>query len=187
MARSISFMKDTFLNEQFSYSSFPDKFWGLGKNTSDTAEEAYKFRQYYVYVHLLRRIADHFFIGVLYEKQKVWDVDYLAGGAFDKQNVAGRKGYSISGVGSSLTYDSRNNAFEPEKGFFGQLYFNHFDRFWGSDYNYNNVVIDLRTYIPFAHTQVLAMPALQFQQYRQRDPYPQPCIFRWRFANEGIL
>jgi hypothetical protein len=48
------------LNEQFSFSSFPDKFWGLGKNTPDSAEESYKFNQYYIYLHLLRKIAPIF-------------------------------------------------------------------------------------------------------------------------------
>ncbi len=158
------------LNEQISYSSFPDKFWGLGNHTPDSAEEAYKFRQYYIYVHLLRKIGPHFFIGALYERQKVWDIEYRAGGAFDKQNVAGRKGYIVAGVGSSFTYDSRNNAFEPDKGFFGQLYLNHFDRFWGSDYNYNNVVIDLRTYISLRKTRLLAMQLYSFSNTGDEIP-----------------
>ncbi len=158
------------LNEQFSYSSFPDKFWGLGTTSPDTAEEAYKFRQYYIYIHLLRRIANHFFIGLLYEKQKVWDVEYTSGGIFDKQNIVGRKGYNIDGVGTSLTYDSRNNAFQPDKGIFGQLYFNHFDKFWGSDYNYNNLVVDLRTYLPLRNTQVIAMQLYSFNNTGKEVP-----------------
>ena len=41
------------LNEQLSYSSFPDKFWGLGKYSPDSAEEPYTFKQYYVYLHFI--------------------------------------------------------------------------------------------------------------------------------------
>lgn len=158
------------LNEQFSFSSFPDKFWGLGKNTTDSAEEPYKFNQYYVYLHLLRKVAPHLFIGILYEMQRVWKITYVPGGLFDQQQIVGRNGYSISGFGSSLTYDKRNNAFAPDKGFFGQLYFNHFDKFWGSDFNYTNIVLDLRKYIPVAAHQVLAFQLFSFNNTGKEVP-----------------
>ena len=38
------------LNEQVSYSSYPDKFWGIGANTPENAVEPYKFIQYYIYI-----------------------------------------------------------------------------------------------------------------------------------------
>lgn len=151
------------LDEQLSFSSFPDKFWGIGHNTPDTAEESYKFNQYYVYLHLKRKIAPGLFAGLLFETQKVWDVEYKAGGLFDKQNVPGRQGYSVSGLGSSLTLDTRNHAFVPNKGVFFQFSFNHFDKFWGSDYNYTNFVFDLRKYISLGKSnQVLAVQLFSF-------------------------
>ena len=158
------------LNEQFSFSSFPDKFWGLGKNTADDAVEPYKFKQTYVYLHLLRKLANKFFVGILYEKQNVWDVDYITGGLFDKQQVVGRQGYQAAGGGASLTFDSRNNAFDPDKGIFGQLYVNHFDKFWGSAYNYNNVMIDLKTYLELAYKQVLALELFSFNNTGNEVP-----------------
>jgi outer membrane protein assembly factor BamA len=150
------------LNEQFSFSSYPDKFWGLGRNTPDSAQESYKFDQYYLYLHLLRKVARGLFVGALFETQRVWDITYQAGGAFDRQNVLGRAGYHVSGLGSSITYDNRNNAFAPNKGVFLQLSANHFDKFWGSDYNYTNVILDLRKYMTVFHNQVLAFQLYSF-------------------------
>lgn len=150
------------LNEQVSFSSFPDKFWGLGPVAPDSAEESYKFKQYYVYLHLLRKVAPDFFVGLLFEMQKVWDISYQRGGLFDQQRVTGREGYHVSGLGGSLTYDKRNNAFAPDNGLFCQLSVNHFDKFWGSDYNYTNVVLDVRKYIPVLHNQVLAFQFFSF-------------------------
>jgi outer membrane protein assembly factor BamA len=150
------------LSEQVSYSSYPDKFWGLGKNTPDSAEEPYKFQQYYIFLHLMRKIVPNFFVGAVYERQKLWDVEYVPGGAFDQQDVQGRNGYTISGLGGSLTYDNRNNAFAPDRGFFGQLFINHFDKFWGSDFNYTNVVVDIRKYFHLKRYQVLAMQLFSF-------------------------
>lgn len=158
------------LNEQFSFSSYPDKFWGLGKKTPDSAEEPYKFHQYYVYLHLLRKIAPDFFVGALYEMQKVWDISYQPGGLFEAQKIVGRNGYRISGMGSSITYDKRNNAFAPDRGFFGQVYFNHFDKFWGSDFNYTNIVVDLRKYIPLTKNQVLALQVFSFNNTGNEVP-----------------
>jgi outer membrane protein assembly factor BamA len=157
------FNKEKFiLNEQVSFSSFPDKFWGLGKNTPDTAEESYKFNQYYVYLHLLRKVAPDLFVGLLFEMQRVWNVSYEMGGLFDQQQVLGRNGYHVAGLGSSITYDKRNHAFAPDKGIFCQLSFNHFDKFWGSQYNYTNIVLDLRKYVRIFHNQVLAFQLFSF-------------------------
>jgi outer membrane protein assembly factor BamA len=158
------------LNEQFSFSSFPDKFWGLGKNTADAAEEPYKYKQYYVYLHLLRKLAPHFFVGTVYERQKVWDITYVAGGAFDQQRVEGRQGYHVAGVGGSLTYDNRNNAFSPNKGFFGQFFVNHFDKCWSSDFNYTNIVLDLRKYMAISDNQVIALQLFSFNNTGHEVP-----------------
>lgn len=150
------------LNEQFSFSSFPDKFWGLGKNTPDEAEEPYKFNQYYIYLHLHRKIANGLFIGMMFENQKVWDIEYIKGGIFDQQHVAGRSGYSVSGLGGSMTYDTRNNAFASDRGFYGQLFINYFDTYLSSDYTYSNIVVDLRKYFSLGRNKVFALQLYNF-------------------------
>lgn len=147
------------INEQLSYSSFPDDFWGLGKHTQDSSKESYKFKQYYVYLHPQRMIGRNLFLGVVYEYQRVFDVEYAAGGLFDKQNVLGRYGYHVSGLGFSITYDTRNNAFSPDHGMMLQFYFDHFTRPLGSDYQYTNYVIDLRRFFRIHRNQVLALQA----------------------------
>jgi hypothetical protein len=147
------------INEQFSYSSFPDDFWGLGKRAPDSNEESYKFKQYYIYLHPQLKIGRHLFLGTVFEFQHVFDIDYPAGGLFDQENVLGRYGYHIAGLGLSLTYDTRNNAFWPDKGGMFQFWFDHFAPYLGSDYQYTNFVIDLRRYIRVFQQQILALQA----------------------------
>lgn len=149
-------------NEQVSFSSFPDKFWGLGKNTTDNSEEDYSSKQVYVYLHFMKKIAPRLFAGLLYEYQRVWDIQYKAGGVFDQQQVVGRYSYHVSGLGLSLTYDSRNHAFYPDKGFFAQAYFNHFSQVTGSQFPYTNIVVDIRKYMPAGKDAVLAAQAWLF-------------------------
>lgn len=150
------------LNHQFSYSSFPDKFWGLGKQTGDSSKESYKFKQYYVYLHPQRRIGPSLFLGAIYEFQRAFDVQYTPGGLFDKEQIVGRDGYHVSGLGLSITYDTRNNAFSPNRGTMLQFYFDHFMPILGSDYQYTNYVLDFRRFIRITGQQVLALQAYGF-------------------------
>jgi outer membrane protein assembly factor BamA len=160
---SIYFPGERFiLNQQLSYSSFPDKFWGIGKIAPDSSKEAYKYKQYYVYLHPQRLIGRNLFLGLVYQFQRVFGMEYQAGGLFDKELVPGRKGYHVSGLGLSFTYDTRNNAFSPDHGTMMQFYFAHFNPSLGSDYQYTNFVLDLRQFIRLKGQQVLALQAYGF-------------------------
>ena len=150
------------LNQQISYSYYPDKFWGLGKTTPDSNEESYNYRQFYVYLHPQRLVGKKLFVGLLYEFQKLWNMRYEPGGLFDKESVIGRNGYIVSGLGSSFTYDTRNNAFAPDRGIMMQFHFSHFNQIFGSDYNYTNFVIDIRKFLKVYKRQVLALQAYGF-------------------------
>lgn len=150
------------LNQQISYSYFPDKFWGIGKATPDSNEEPYNYKQFYVYLHPQRLVGRKLFLGILYEFQKLWDVKYIDGGLFDKEQVAGRYGYIVSGLGASITYDSRNNAFAPDRGSMLQFHMSHFNNILGSDYEYTNFVVDLRKFFRVYKQQVLALQAYGF-------------------------
>ncbi|HVS98797.1 MAG TPA: BamA/TamA family outer membrane protein [Puia sp.] len=155
---SIYFPGERFIfNEQLSYSSFPDDFWGLGKKAEDSAKESYKFKQYYIYLHPQFLVGRSLYLGILYAYQRVFDVDYDRGRLFDKENVRGRYGYHVSGPGASLTFDTRNNAFAPDRGVMLQFYINPYSSFFGSDYQFTNYVVDLRRYSRIYKDQVLAM------------------------------
>jgi outer membrane protein assembly factor BamA len=145
------------LNHRFSYSYFPDKFWGMGRQTPESAMELYQFKQYFLYLHGMRKVAKNLFAGALYEQQRVMKVNYEKSGVFDEQKIPGRKGYRVSGLGVSATYDSRNNAFSPNKGRFVQATAKHFFSAIGSDFEFTNLVQDLRQYIPVYKKNVLAL------------------------------
>ena len=160
---TVYFPREKFiLAQQMSYSFFPDKFWGIGKHSADSSGEPYNFRQFYLYLHGQRSLARHLHAGIIYEYQRLFKVSYRAGGIFDRENISGRGSYHVSGLGASLTYDSRNDAFAPDKGVFLQGYFNHFAPLFGSDFRYTNYVIDTRGFIRTYKHQVLALQAYAF-------------------------
>lgn len=158
------------LNEQISYSSFPDKFWGLGNNTKATAEEPYTFQQYFLFAHLMKNLGNHFFLGGIIEHQNVLAVNYIAGGLFDQQNITGRNGYHTLGLGISFTNDTRNHAFTPSRGRFAQLFLTGNNNSWGSSFNFFSLVADYRQYIPIANKSVLALQAYSLNGFGDEIP-----------------
>lgn len=150
------------LNSHFSFSSFPDRFWGMGNQTPDSNEEEYDFRQFYVHLHGERLIAQKFFAGVIYDFQRVLDINVKTGGLFDQQNVAGRQPYQVSGLGLSVSWDKRNNTFWPNRGHYISLQATHFTSLLLSDHRYTNIVTDMRWYKRIYRQQILAMQAYGF-------------------------
>lgn len=160
---SIYFPAEKFIiNQQLSYSYYPDKFWGIGRSAPDSSEEDYNYKQYYIYLHPQMNLGNKIYLGFLYEFQRLFDVNYPAGGLFDQEHVLGRNGYHVSGLGLSFTYDTRNNAFSPDRGMMLQFYFNHFASYFGSGYQYTNFVLDARKFIKTYKEQVLAMEGYGF-------------------------
>ncbi len=149
------------LEHQLTYSSFPDKFWGLGNQSKETNLENYTFKQIYLQARLLKKITKHIYVGMQYEMQRLFRVEYVAGGLFERENVIGRQPYLISGTGISLVWDNRNHAFVPNKGLFAEIFVSRFDKALQSDYNYTNLRLNVKKFFPLFNKQnVLAMEAL---------------------------
>lgn len=158
------------LNHQFSFSTFPDKFWGIGSNSKPEAAEKYTFRQYYLFAHLLKNVRKKFFVGMLAEHQNVLEVNYLQNGLFDSQNITGRQGYKTVGLGVSITNDTRNHAFASNKGSFFQLLLTKYSTLLGSSYNFTTLIADYRKYITLAPEQLLAFQVYSLNNFGNEIP-----------------
>ena len=139
-----------------TFTHFPDKFWGLGNNTQDNWE-SYDFTQLFINPQLLRKIYKTFFVGITYEMQRVFTLDYKEGGYFDQQDITGRGGSTVSGLGVLMAYDTRNNAFSTTKGFYTQVLALGFGRVIGSEYNFGQYIIDTRKFFPVRKKDVIAL------------------------------
>ena len=152
-----------------SYSRFPDKFWGLGNKTPFANEESYIYSQFLVNPQLLRKITRKFYAGLFYELQRVYKVSYLQGGLFDQENIEGRNGSTVSGLGVILAWDSRNGAFSPNKGLFAQLSSVVFDKAIFSASNFITYIADVRKFVPVFQNHVLGF---QFFGYFNQGTAP---------------
>ncbi|GHN01334.1 membrane protein [Cytophagales bacterium WSM2-2] len=162
MESAIFFHNEKYLlKTKGSASYFPDRFWGLGNNSGDNYER-YTVGQFYLSPQLLRRTYKKLFLGAAFEIQNVFTFDYGKGlpqgtqSIFDQQNVTGRKGSFVSGVGLVAIWDGRDNSFSPGKGFYFSYAVNDFSTVFGSTYNYTSQSLDIRKYFTLDKCQVLA-------------------------------
>lgn len=157
------------LNFLSSYSSFPDKFWGIGNNSANSSEK-YSFEQYYIFGHLMRSLGNNLFMGGAIEFQHLMKINYLQGGLFDIENIAGRNGYKSSALALSFTHDNRNHAFTPNKGFFFQTFLYNYNKVFGSTFNFTSLSIDVRKYLQILPQQILAFQLLTLQNFGNQIP-----------------
>jgi len=140
-----------------SATRFPDKFWGLGNQTPNSALENYSISQFSIFPKLMRRVYSSVYAGVGYEFQHVFRFEYDHSGAsvFDEENIVGRNGGWVSGPGATVTWDSRNHAFSPSRGFYVQLYAGIYRKAVGSDFNFAVRSVDVRKYLALRRNVVL--------------------------------
>lgn len=142
---------------QASYSYYPDKTWGIGNHSQEIDEESYDYKQFFVNPQMMHRIAGNLYIGASYEFQRIQDFKYKTGGVIERQNISGKNGGVTSGFGLLLTWDTRNNAYSPNHGFFSELNFTSFDNEIGSDFSFTSLSLDVRKFIPWRINSVLAL------------------------------
>lgn len=158
---SIYFPKEKFiLKLHGSFSKYPDKFWGIGNNSTSVNEENYTYTQYYFHPEAIRKIFNGLFLGLSYEAQNVLQIDYNAKGLFDTENVTGKNGGKISGLGGLIVWDKRNSAFSPDKGGYVRFSASHYNYFLGSDFDYSSYSLDIRKYLKIIRRQVLVFQGL---------------------------
>jgi hypothetical protein len=163
---TIYFPKEHFIYfNEISHSYFPDKFWGLGPNTKDDSKDSYTYEQFYFFPRLSRKLRKNLFAGLLYEYQNVFKVDYKKGGTFDSTSFYGKSRYQVSGLGFSVTYDSRNVSFSPSKGFLIESLVDGFNRSIGSNYNFVKWTVDIRSFFKLVRNTVLATQLYNYSTF----------------------
>ncbi len=144
------------------HSYFPENFWGIGPNTKDDWHERYVSDQFTSSLHIKKKLFKGLFVGLLYDYQNVFKLKYKTGGIFDTTVFLGKSPYQISGGGFSVSYDTRNKAFWPTKGFYINSIFTDYDKAIGSNYNFYKWTLDLRLFQKLFLQHILAV---QFYNY----------------------
>lgn len=130
----------------FSYRNFPDRIFGVGRDTPDEAQEDYTIEGMRIEPWILRRVATHLYMGMLFDLQQTHIRDADEGGLLARGLLEGHEGGVRIGVGPVIDWDSRDNPFFPARGAWYQAYTTHYHADLGSEYDFATWTLDMRQY-----------------------------------------
>jgi hypothetical protein len=147
-----------YINGRVELSNFPFYYFGIGNDPLPKDEgELYGNRFVYFHANYLRKIANGLYIGPRYEFRADDIFDRVEGGVLETSQVSGYDGQLLSGIGLNLNHDTRDNIFQPTKGWHNRLGWMGFTPVLGSNFTFNQYNIDIRKYFKFNRNQVLAI------------------------------
>lgn len=151
-----------YLYGSFAFYHYPDKFWGIGNDMPDEAEEDYSMDYVKTFFNLQKRVARGLYIGGRYQFEHIELIETADGGMLKNGAIPGSEpgGGSASGLGFIVNYDTRNNVYYPSRGRYFQLYGVFFEETIGSDYTFNTFTLDLREYRSAFGNHVIAFQSL---------------------------
>ncbi|UCC83977.1 MAG: BamA/TamA family outer membrane protein [Gemmatimonadota bacterium] len=144
-------------NGYAGYSKFPDKFYGIGNDTSQDDEEDYTPRYARLRASIEQRYFASLFFGVGYqfEHSKLDEVE--EGGMLEGGDILGSEGGVVSGGIVLASWDTRDNIFSASRGQYHQLTVDLNGSALASDYDFGRYILDLRGYINTMPDHVLAL------------------------------
>ncbi|NIN12402.1 MAG: BamA/TamA family outer membrane protein [Gemmatimonadales bacterium] len=139
---------------------FPTKFWGVGNDTPEEAEEDYTPLSFNSLVEVQRGIGSGLFLGgtlqIGYRELREVEQD----GLLASGTIPGSDDGSVVGLGLLVSWDTRDNTVYPRSGWYNQVRAALYDGFFGSDYDFGRYVVDLRAYGAPLESHVVALRGL---------------------------
>lgn len=139
---------------------FPTKFWGIGNDTPEEAEEDYTPLTIGVGGEALREMARGWFVGGRVRVARRTLREVSDSGQLVTGTVPGSEDGTIVEGSLLLTRDTRDHTIYPRRGQFHQLAVFGAATALGSDFGYGGVRLDLRGYLSPGARHVLALRAL---------------------------
>lgn len=138
---------------------FPNKFWGVGRNTPDTLEEKYVSDDYSVLIQHQRILFGVIMAGVQGQLNYYRTGNY-PGDRLLATGIAGVNERLTTGLGVLLTWENRENLYYPSFGEFYKASLMVYSKIFGSELNFTKLTIDLRNYYNIYDDHVFALQFL---------------------------
>lgn len=152
--------RDFYYSGQLKADYYPDKFFGIGRNTPDSLEENYISKDLSLLFQRQRVMFDVIMAGIQGQWSYYQTSNLKDGGALIKDEITGTKSFFSSGLGLLLTWDNRDNFFYPTEGEFYKLSLMVNSKIFGSHLEFSRLTLDLRNYYP-----IISGHLLSFQVY----------------------
>ncbi|MDP2482388.1 MAG: BamA/TamA family outer membrane protein [Candidatus Palauibacterales bacterium] len=178
----LALWSDMFLDEdrwrissKVSYVKFPTKYWGIGNDTPDSAEEDYTPKALELKLWPQKEIGPGWYAGASANVIDRKVAEASDGGLIDTGQAPGVDDDQSLGFGASLIRDSRDNRVFPRRGSYHKLLVDLYAKVWFGDNGFGVYTLDLRRYFPVGGTHVLAFQVLGIATSGEPpfDLYPQ--------------
>jgi outer membrane protein assembly factor BamA len=134
------------------YLKYPSETFGLGGYTQ--LDSSYFLDYSYIKLHqsILKKMVANLYAGIGYDFDYFWDIEEVSappGRETDFEQYGFKPTEKASGLSFAVKYDSRRNPINPQKGIYANILFQPKFVFMGSDANWQSLLLEFRTYIPF--------------------------------------
>lgn len=143
------------------YNNFSEYYYGIGNHTPDADRTFVKYNSFRSNHRIVTRVWGRHFLGFQYQYYNVSHTSFKDTLQYNPTDARlGYRGFRTSGLGLVYLYDSRDNVINSRKGTyleFSNLVANHSE---GSQYDFNNITLDVRKFYPVGKGQVLAFQGI---------------------------
>ncbi|MFN2372837.1 MAG: BamA/TamA family outer membrane protein [Cyclonatronaceae bacterium] len=132
----------------YQFQLFPDSYWGIGRDSRESDEVIYQYRQWEVIQSVQKRIAENMFAGPIMRWSHISDMEFmdLDDNKISSPAVDGAEGSISAGVGIIYLWDVRNSMLTPTRGHLVRLMAMSYPGFLGTSHSYFIGSIDTRKY-----------------------------------------
>jgi hemolysin activation/secretion protein len=181
-----------FKNEQYwifgelAYFKFPYWFFGIGNEIDYDEFEKYDASYIRIQNQALRQVVNNFYVGLNFRYDQYFNLEYDTAGTIISDDISGFQPSTSSGFGLTTIFDKRDNVFSATRGVYLNARYTLFRDFFGSDFKFSNIILDLRKYVPLKNRNSLAFQL--YQQYSDGDvPFHQLALIGGSFRMRGYL
>lgn len=150
-----------FLRGRGGYLDFNERFWGVGNHTLERTEYAdIYYNRYYFQGRVLKKIYQKFFAGINYNYSNTQNIELEGAKPTIFGEALGTQGSLVSGWGTTLSFDYRDNPFSPTKGWYLDISTTHHYRKFGSSFSYKEIQVDFRKYFKIGKKDFLGIQTI---------------------------
>lgn len=159
---------------KWMFIDWPENVFGLGGNTPENTKELITYKALEFDERVLVKIKKtKTFLGLNYRLYHVRKMEVLEhkGNQYFSDYVAGKTGYTASGLGGHLVHDSRDHVQNAYRGKFVEVAINPYVKVLGSTQNWMNIKLDYRHYLSFGKKRKTLASRILAEQAIGETPY----------------
>ncbi|MVM30936.1 BamA/TamA family outer membrane protein [Spirosoma sp. HMF4905] len=145
------------LRGMFLYTQFPEFYYGIGNETTDSQKELISYKSLRAYNRFLRQVRPRLFVGLQQQYFKTFDVNRSSETPFPTNTLIGGLGSVVNGVGVAAVLDTRDNIYSPSRGWYADVSSMLYNQTLGSQFTFTNYTVDIRRYKSLSPRTVLAL------------------------------